>query len=107
MSGLAAWALASLAGAVRGVFFMSWSLPLTIPMRLIVTAMIVVALTVTGSVERLAAGGFLAGMAAATGVLLALAGWPEDLWLVPVMLLLGVGLHAAGLRGWRSVAERR
>ena len=94
------------AGAVWGVAFFSWGLPLPIPARIIVTALLVLALSVASRPGLLAAGAFSLGMGASSASLLASGGLLFEPWgLVPATaLLVGVGLHAAA---WPPFGTRR
>lgn len=93
------WTLALLSGAVWGMAFWSWGLPMPIPMRVVATALLLVALPAASRAGALAAAGFALGMGASSGLLLAVSGQLFVEWwgLVPASALVaGVGLLAHG-----------
>ena len=94
------WTLSLLAGGVWGMAFFSWALPLTIPVRIATTALLVVAIATASRGGMLAAGAFALGMGTSSSVLLASSGMLLSEWWVIVSataLAVGVGLHGAVL----------
>lgn len=80
--------------------FFSWGLPLTIPVRIATTVLIVAAIASASRGGTFAGGAFALGMGASSSLLLASSGMllPEWLGLVPATgLVAGVGLHGAAL----------
>lgn len=98
-SRLVGWVLALLAGAVWGVAFFSWGLPLSIPARAVATLLLVGALAVASAPGRLAAGAFALGMGVSSSFVVLLSGDLFEWWmLVPVIALLGAAvLHALSI----------
>lgn len=94
------WLLGYAAGAVWGVAFFSWGLPLPIPARVVVTALLILALAAASRTGLLAAGAFSLGMGASSATLLSSGSLLFEPWgLVPATMLLGgLALHAAALR---------
>jgi hypothetical protein len=100
VSSVAGWTLSLLAGGVWGAAFFSWGLPLTIPMRVATTVLLLLAIATASRGGMLAAGAFAIGMGASSSLLLASSGMLLVEWwgLVSVTALtVGVGLHAAAL----------
>jgi hypothetical protein len=99
-SSLAGSLTAFLAGNVWGMAFFSWGLPLAIPMRVGVTALLLLALAASSRAGLLAAATFALGTGVSSAVLLAAGGQLFMEWwgLVPgSALLIGVSLLGIGL----------
>ena len=88
------------AGAVWGMAFFSWGLPLTIPMRVATTVLLVAAMATTSRAGMLAAGAFALGMGASSSLLLASSGMLLSEWWGLVSagaMTVGVGFHGVVL----------
>jgi hypothetical protein len=97
---LAGWVTAFLAGAVWGMAFFSWGLPLDIPMRAGVNILLLVVLAASSRAGLLAASAFLLGTGVSSALLLAAGGQLFiDWWgIVPATALTtGVSLFGVGL----------
>ena len=103
-SGMAGWTLACSAGAVWGVAFFSWGLPLPIPGRVAATVLLLLAMSVASRAGRLGAGAFALGMGITSAFSVIGTGELLEWWsLIPVLALAAsVALHAAMLRGSRD-----
>jgi hypothetical protein len=99
-SPIAGWTLSLLAGGVWGLAFFSWGLPLTIPMRVGTTALLLTAIATASRGGMLAAGASALGMGASSSLLPASSGMFLSEWwglLSVTALTVGVALHAAVL----------
>ncbi|HYI65334.1 MAG TPA: hypothetical protein VEW95_00255 [Candidatus Limnocylindrales bacterium] len=99
-SPVAGWTFSLLAGGVWGMAFFSWGLPLTIPMRIATTVLLLAAIATASRGGMLAAGAFALGMGASSSILLASSGMLlSDWWglVAAAALAAGVGLHVAAL----------
>ena len=99
---LAGWVTAFLAGTVWGMAFFSWGLPLDIPMRIGVTALLMVVLAASSRAGLMAASAFMLGTGVSSALLLAASGQLfVDWWgVVPAAALtVGAGLVAIALVG--------
>ena len=97
---LAGWVTAFLAGSIWGMAFFSWGLPLDIPMRIGVTALLLVVLAASSRAGVLAASAFMLGTGVSSALLLAAGGQLFVEWwgVIPgAALLIGVSLLGAGL----------
>lgn len=89
------------AGLVWGMAFFSWAVPLSVPVRVAATVLLVAALAAAARPGLLAAAGFALGMGSSSAFLLASGGQLFLEWwgLVPaVALVAGLALLVAALR---------
>ena len=89
--------------------FFSWGLPLDMPMRIGVTALLLLALAASSRAGMLSAAAFALGTGTSSALLLAAGGQLFVEWwgLVPATaLLVGVGLLGVGLLAGRSALDR-
>ncbi len=97
---LVGWVLSLLAGGVWGMAFFSWGLPLTVPVRIATSVLLIVVVATSSRGGMLAAGAFALGMGATSSLLLASSGMLFSEWwgmVAATALAAGIGLHSAAL----------